>query len=110
MVSRYPNTKNYNDMFKKSEIDFFNQFKYPKDYKFKNEEYYSYTTASFLLSKTGKISNLKTEAIFQNPSNKKYKSYFETEVSKFIKTVKFIPAKSCGITVNSKMELNFTNK
>lgn len=110
MVSRYPNTKNYNDMFHKSKRDFFEQFKYPIDYKFKNEKYYSYTTASFLLSKTGKISDLKTEAHLQNFTNRKHKSYFETEVAKFIKTVKFVPATSCGIAVNSKMELSFTNK
>jgi len=34
MASRYPNTKDYNDMFDKSETDFFKQFKYPKGYKF----------------------------------------------------------------------------
>jgi len=71
---------------------------------------YSYRTANFLLSKTGKISALTTEVSFQNPANEKYKSYFETEVAKFIKTVKFIPATSCGITANSKMGLTFTNK
>lgn len=110
MVSRYPNAKNYNDMFEKSEKDFFKQFQYPKEYKYKNEKSYSYTTASFILSKTGEISDLKTEANFQNSVNEKHKSYFETEVAKFIKSVKFIPAKSCGILVNSKMELSFTNK
>lgn len=110
MVSRYPNAKNYNDMFEKSKKDFFKQFQYPKEYKYRNEKSYSYTTAYFILSKTGKISDLKTEAIFQNSANEKHKSYFETEVAKFIKSVKFIPAKSCGIAVNSKMKLTFTNK
>lgn len=110
MISRYPGTKDYNDMFDKSANDFFKQFHYPRDYKFKNERSYSHTSASFLLSKTGKISNLKTEAVFHNPTNEKYKSYFESEVAKFIKTVKFIPAKNCGITVNSRMDLSFQHK
>ena len=110
MISRYPGTKDYNDMFDKPEKDFFKTFKYPKGYKYKNEKNFSYTTVYFVLSKDGNISKLKTTARFHNHENEKFRKYFESEVANFIKKVQFIPALSCGIPVNSIVELAFTNK
>lgn len=109
-ASLYPGAKDFNDMLDKSKRDFFNQFKYPEDYVYKNEKYFSYTIASFIISKTGKISNLKVKSTFQNPKNEKYTDYFENEVMKFINDVKFLPATSCGIPVKSKLELVFFHK
>lgn len=95
----------YNFMIK-SEIDFIEEYPYPDDYKFKNEKYYSYINADFILMKDGTIENLTVEATFQNPENLKYKSYFENGLRKFVLKTKWIHPKYSGIIRNSEMHFN----
>src|SRR5690606_13825107 len=53
--------KDYYNFMIKSEIDFIEEYPYPDDYKFKNEKYYSYINADFILMKDGTIENLTVE-------------------------------------------------
>lgn len=109
-ISRYPNTKNYSDFFKKYEKDFFETFEYPKEYKPKEEKYYSHTSGYFILHKDGSISGLELETTFQNKENEKFTHYFENEITKFIYQTEWIPATTLGYKVNSEMELTFFYK
>lgn len=105
-ISRYPGDKTYNDFFKNSKRDFWKNVKYPADFEFrKNTDPYSYMSANFILSKTGKISDIKINVQFQNKKNYKYSSYFMNELNKFVQNTKWIPATSAGIKVNSEMDL-----
>lgn len=109
-ISRYPNTNNMKEFFSKPGIDFFKNFKYPKDYKPKREKSFSYTSAYFILRKDGSITDLEVEATFQNPENNKHKKYFEDAVKEFVKNVKWIPARKKGIFVDSEMDETFWPK
>lgn len=104
-IARYPRASNYREHFDNYKIDYFKNFKYPEGYKFKNEKYYSYTTAEFILYKDGSISDIVIETTFQNPSNEKYRELFDSKMAEFIKKTEWIPAKSAGIIVNSKMPI-----
>lgn len=109
-TSRYPNTKNYSDYFKKPKEDFEKQFTYPKDYKFKSGKYYSSTKISFILNKNGKVSNIETDCSFTDSENKKFAEYFKNETVKFVQNTKWIPAKFKGIDVNSEMNFIYFHK
>lgn len=109
-VSRYPNTVDYSDFFEKPKKDFFKNFKYPKDYKYKNEEDFSSTEVQFVLFKNGEIGEISVESDFANPKNKKYKNYFESAALDFVKKVKWIPATKLGYKVNSEMSIIFFHK
>lgn len=104
-IARYPRASNYREHFDNYRIDYFKDFKYPEGYKFKNEKYYSYTTAEFILYKDGSISDIVIETTFQNPRNEKYRELFDSKMAEFIKNTDWIPAKSAGIIVNSKMPI-----
>jgi hypothetical protein len=105
--SIYQDKMNFKDFFHETDIDLKKIFIYPKGYKFKNEEYFSYTNIDFVLTKEGKISNLKVESTFQNSENLKYKSYFENFIKNFIKQKRWTPAKSSGIVVNANFRTVF---
>lgn len=109
-ISRYPGATTMKEFFSKPEIAFFNNFNYPKDYSFKKERSYSYTSAYFILRKDGTITDLEVEATFQNTANKKHAAYFEKAVKDFVQKVKWIPAKKKGIPVDSEMDETFTHK
>ncbi len=109
-LSRYPGANTMKEFFSKPDMAFFKNFKYPKNYKSKKEQSYSYTSAYFILRKDGGITDLEVEATFQNPENKKHTEYFEKAVKDFVQKVKWIPAKKKGIPVDSKMDQTFTHK
>lgn len=105
-IPRYPGDKTYKDFFKSYERDFWKDVKYPDDFENKKEgDYYSHISADFILSKTGKVSEIKIDLKFQNKKNYKYSSYFINHLKSFINNTKWIPAKSMGINVNSKVPL-----
>lgn len=104
-IARYPRAKTYREHFNNYEEDYLKSFKYPVDYKYKNEESYSYTTADFILHKDGSVSNFETETIFQNPDNNKYRNLFNKRIIDFVKKTNWTPAKSAGFVVNSKMSV-----
>lgn len=105
-ISRYPNDKSYREFFKSYERDFWKNIEYPEDFEYRKEkDYYSHISADFILSKTGKVSDIKIDLKFQNKKNYKYSSYFINQLKTFINNTKWIPAKSMGITINSKVPL-----
>jgi hypothetical protein len=110
-LSRYPNDKNYTEFFKNYKSDFFKIVEYPEDFEFRNEkDSYSWISADFILHKDGSITNIDIELTFQNKKNYKYSSYFTTTLKEFILKTKWIPAKSMGEVVNSKVPLTITFK
>ena len=104
-IARYPRAKNYKEHFDNYKKDYFKNFKYPKGYKYKNEKSFSYTTAEFILHKDGSISDIEVETTFQNSENEKYSKLFDKRMTEFIKKTDWIPAKSAGIVVSSKMPI-----
>lgn len=105
-ISRYSGDKNYREFFHNPDKDFFVKVKYPKDFKYRKEnEFYSWVEADFILHKNGKVSDIRTDVTFHNEQNNKYSTYFRQKLIKFIKKSKWIPAKSAGITVTSKVKL-----
>lgn len=105
-ISRYARARYYVEFSKSYLLDFWKDVKYPKNFKYRNEkDLYSYMKAEFILHKNGKISDLNISFSFQNEHNKKYSTYFRRKIIRFIKRSKWIPAKSAGITVTSKVPL-----
>ena len=105
-ISRYSGAKYYVGFSKIYVMDFWKVVKYPTDFKYRNEkDLYSYMRAEFVLHKNGKVSDIETGVTFQNDQNNKYSTYFRKKLFKFIKKSKWIPAKSAGITVTSKVPL-----
>lgn len=110
MTSRYPGTDDYGEFFDNYKRDFFAEFEYPKDYRYKNEEYYSYSSVYFTLWKDGKISDLEIESTFQNKENEKLGAEIEEQIEKFVRKVKWKPATALGTKVNSEMRLTIHYK
>jgi predicted nucleic acid-binding protein len=105
-LSRYPNDKNYLDFFKNYKNNFFITAEYPKDFELRKEkDSYSWISADFILHKDGTVTNIDIELTFQNKKNYKYSSYFTTKLKEFILNTKWIPAKSTGEIVTSKVPL-----
>lgn len=110
MTSRYYGTDDYSEFFDKYKRDFFKEFKYPENFKYKNEKYYSYTSADFILHKDGSISNLVIDTTFQNKENEKFRKEMEKQVENFVRKAKWRPATARGTIVNSEMSLTFHYK
>ena len=109
-TSIYPKAKSNKELMDVFEKDFLSTFTYPKEYKTKKGKLFSYTNASFILTKSGKIYDLKIDSSFQNPLNEKYKEYFENHFREFVMKTKWNPAKSYGMIVNSKVIVSFYHK
>lgn len=110
-ISRFSGDKNYEEFFYNHDKDFFIYAKYPKDFEYRNEkDLYSSLEADFILDKNGAVSDIKTGITFQNKYNNKFATYFRKKLIKFIKKSKWVPAKSMGITVTSKVPLIFLFK
>ena len=83
---------------------FWKKYKLPKDYiSKKNEEYYSYILASFIIDQKGKISNIEVEAKIQNPDNQKHKEYFEKSFKEYIENLKWKPSIYNGFKVKNNV-------
>jgi hypothetical protein len=111
-VIRYKKSlgKEYNQQFDDIEKELDSLISYPKDFKFKNEEFYSWSTCSFVINEDSSISKLKLETTFQNKYNNKFRKYFEDKIKKFVLSSKWIPATSNGIVVKSQWDVNFQYK
>lgn len=109
-TSRYPGTDDYGEFFDNYKRDFFTDFKYPKEYKYKNEKYFSYSNVYFTIWKDGRISDLKIESTFQNRLNKKFRIEIEKQIEEFVQKVKWKPATALGTRVNSEMRLTIHYK
>jgi hypothetical protein len=108
-VANNDNTKMKNQI-TFNEVEFENQFTYPKDYIPKNEKSYSYTTAEFTLLKDGTLKDLKVETAIANDANKKHKQYFENELSKYVRKAKWLSPTYFGSKVNCEMHFIFFHK
>jgi hypothetical protein len=85
-------------------IGFWKKYKLPRDYIFKkNEEYYSFVNAYFIIDQKGKVSDLEVEAKIQNPENKKHKDYFEKSFKEYIENVKWKPSIYKGFKVKNNV-------
>ena len=105
-IVRYPKDKTYRDFFKSYERDFWHLTEYPIDFEFRKiKDFYSSISAEFNLSKEGQVSDIDIEITFQNKKNYRYTSYFINRTKEFITKTKWIPAKSSGIIVSSKVPI-----
>jgi hypothetical protein len=97
---RYPNgtVENQTDKIQQA---YFSQYPIPKNYKRKNEAYFSYTSANFIITKTGEIKDLSTESRLQNKKNNIFEKQFNKQLKQFVLHTKWIPAKINGIHVDS---------
>lgn len=99
--------KLYEDCMAMAKIKLKNSFIYPEGYQKKNGKKASYTDADFVLMKDGTIKDLEVVSTFQNPENEKFRAYFETEVTKFVKSVKWVHPTFSGVIRNSQMNFIF---
>ena len=102
--------KDYNAQFSDVKKELSIIMVYTEDFKYKNEEYYSYTSCYFTIRKDGKISDLSLTSTFQNNYNYKFKKYFEEKLKQFVLDAEWIPATSHGIVVNSAWSVTFHYK
>jgi len=101
------------DYLRKLSMDLESKFKYPKEYHANTtkDKGSSYSTARFILMKDGVIKNLTIETKFHDSLNKKFKSYFEKQISDFIRgQKKWVRPTYAGVTVNNGMEFLFFYK
>jgi len=106
--SIYPFAKNLDDYLEQSKKDYFKKFTYPTDYIHRKEnDLYSWTTVYFVLTINGEIKNLTVKSSFRQPYNEKFAKKFNENAVKFVKSIKWIPNKRSGITVNSQESITF---
>lgn len=98
--SRYPNST-INNQFDKIQDDYLSKYPTPKEYIRKNEKYYSFTSANFILTKDGKIKDLSIESEFQNKKNNIFEKQFNRQLKDFVLHTQWIPGKISGLNVDS---------
>lgn len=100
-TSRYPNSTADNQ-FKKITQDYFVKYPAPSRYiKKDKDEYFSFTSASFVLTKNGKIKELTIDSEFQNKKNNIFEKQFNTQLENFVLQSEWIPGKINGLNVDS---------
>ena len=102
-LSRYPNSTTDNQ-FNKMQADYTAKYPTPSDYIKKKEKYYSYTSASFILTKNGQIKDLLVESEFQNKKNNIFEKQFNKQLKDFVLHTQWIPGKIKGLSVDSYYE------
>lgn len=105
----YPNAKNINKQSYECVKDFFSTFKYPKKFVF-GEGGSSRSKVTFILSKEGRVRNMKIETFFSIKDNIRYLNYFENRIKKFIKNIEWKPRKKRNLNINSEVHLTFFYK
>lgn len=83
---------------------------YPKDFKYKKESKFSFTSVNLVIEKNGTISNINVYTSFQNDENSKHKNYFEKQIKEFISKSKWKPGKKYGIIVRTGVDFSFIYK
>lgn len=104
-ISRYPHST-IDNQFDKIRSDYFSKYPIPKDYLKKNEVYYSYTSAHFILTKTGEIKDLSIESQFQNKKNNIFEPQFNKQLKNFVLHTQWIPARISGLNVDSYYDVS----
>ncbi|UKB82206.1 hypothetical protein LF887_14450 [Chryseobacterium sp. MEBOG06] len=105
-ISRYPNSTADNQ-FKKISQDYFIKYPSPSKYIKKNkDEHSSYTSASFVLTKNGKIKELTIDSEFQNKKNNIFEKQFNTQLENFVLQTEWIPGKINGLNVDSYYDVS----
>jgi hypothetical protein len=99
-LSRYPNST-MDNQFEKIKVDYLQKHPIPKEYIRKREKYYSYTSATFTLTKNGKIKYLSVESEFQNKKNNIFEKQFNKQLKDFVSHIQWIPGKINGLNVDS---------
>lgn len=99
-LSRYPNST-IDQQSEKIHADYFAQYPTPGQYIRKNEEYYSYTSASFIITKDGNIKDLSIESRFQNKKNNIFEKQFNKQLKDFVLHTQWIPGKINNMNVHS---------
>ena len=83
---------------------------YPDGYNNNSRELSSYTEVKFVLMKGGEIKDLKVNSVFGMKANNKFTEYFNEQVTRFVKSVKWLHPTISGIKVNSTIEFTFYYK
>lgn len=99
-ISRYPNSTADNQ-FEKLQTDYLKKFPTPQGYKSKKEKFYSYTSASFIITKNGKIKDLSVKSEFQNKKNNIFEKQFNKQLKDFVLHTQWIPGRINGLNVDS---------
>lgn len=79
-----------------------NSLIYPKNYNYKNELTYTYTSADFILIKDGSIDNLYVRSHFANKKNEKFRNLFEKQVKNHFVNIKLNPVEVYGLKINTE--------
>lgn len=103
----YPKAKSIESQRDDVENDFFSAFKYPDGFDYKHKRYIGRSNVEFTLYRNGEIKDLTIETEFEQKTNDRFIPYFDSEIKKFVKQIKWIPRKQRGITVNGKLGLWF---
>nr|WP_315033781.1 hypothetical protein [uncultured Chryseobacterium sp.] len=98
--SRYPHST-MDNQFDKMRSDYLSKYPTPPKYIRKNETYYSYTSAMFILTKDGKVKDLSVESSLQNKKNNIFEKQFNKQLKDFVLHTQWIPAKISGLNVDS---------
>ncbi|PXW16144.1 hypothetical protein C8D70_10481 [Chryseobacterium sp. CBTAP 102] len=104
-ISRYPNSTTDNQ-FKKLQTDYLKKFPTPQGYSTKKEKFYSYTSASFIITKNGEIKDLSVKSEFQNKKNNIFEKQFNKQLKDFVLHTQWIPGRINGLNVDSFYDAN----
>lgn len=104
----YPFAKSLNAENNDYISDFLKNFKIPKGFIQENKKNFN-SYVRFNLSKEGKISKIQILTDIYNIENLKFINYFNTKLSNFVKSIKWISQKKYGIILNSEVVLYFSN-
>lgn len=104
-LSRYPNSTTENQ-FSKIQEDYLAKYPTPKEYIGKKEEYHSYTSATFILTKNGEIKDLSVNSEFQNKKNNIFEKQFNRQLKDFVSHIRWIPGKINGLNVDSYYDVS----
>ncbi|MDR6528491.1 hypothetical protein J2787_003928 [Chryseobacterium rhizosphaerae] len=99
-VSRYPNST-ADHQFEKIETDYFSRYPSPAKYIGKNNDFDSYTSCSFIITKNGGIKDLSVKSHFQNKKNNIFEKQFNKQLKDFVLQTQWISGKINGLNVDS---------
>jgi hypothetical protein len=106
----YPNAKSVQSQRDDVEKDFLSTFKFPKGFDYKHKRYIGRSSVKFILYRNGMFKDVIINTEFEQKTNNKFIPYFDNEIKKYVKQIKWIPRKQRGITVNGELGLWFTYK
>lgn len=99
----YPSAKNFESQRDDLQKNFFSSFKYPDGFKFEPNRQAGRSIVEFTLYRNGQVKDITIDTEFEQNSNEKFIPYFENKLKNFVRSVKWIPRKQQGITVNGNL-------